>query len=77
MTRYKAKIPVSYSEVHKRNPIIVSSVVIAMTGFELYVKGKKIVMNEFASTIVQAVFLAVLSNLKDVSLNRISKIEVS
>jgi hypothetical protein len=52
-------------------------VVNAMTGLELYVKGKKIVMNEFASTIVQAVFLAVLSNLKDVNLNRISKIEVS
>jgi hypothetical protein len=63
--------------VYKRNLTSVSLVVNAMTGLELYVKGKKIVMNEFASTIVQAVFLAVLSNLKDVNLNRISKIEVS
>ena len=63
--------------MYKRNLTSVSLVVNAMTGLELYVKGKKIVMNEFASTIVQAVFLAVLSNLKDVNLNRISKIEVS
>jgi hypothetical protein len=48
-----------------------------MTGFELYVKGKKIPMNQFTSTIVHDVLMAVLSNLKDVSLDHINKIEVS
>lgn len=48
-----------------------------MTGIDLYVKGKKIVMNQFASGIVHDVFMAVLSNLKDVNLDRITRLEVS
>jgi len=48
-----------------------------MTEIELYVKGKKIVMNQFAGKIVKDVFMAVLSNLKDVSLDRITKVEVT
>ena len=47
-----------------------------MAAFELYVKGKKIAMNEFASKIVADVFMAVLSNLKDVSVEGITRIEV-
>ena len=48
-----------------------------MTAIELYVKGKRILMNQFAGKIVADVFMAVLSNLKDVSLERITKIEVA
>jgi len=69
--------PLFCSEVYKRHSTIRSQVVITMAGFELYVKGKKIVMNQFASTIVHDVFLAVLTNLKDVNLGRITKVEVS
>lgn len=48
-----------------------------MPEFELYVKGKKIPMNQFVSSIVHDVLLAVLSNMKDVSLDHIKKIEVT
>jgi hypothetical protein len=58
--------------VHK-----IQLVVNELSTIELYVKGKRIVMNQFASKIVSDVFMAVLSNLKDVNLDRITKIEVT
>ena len=45
--------------------------------FELYVKGKKIPMNEFVSDIIHDVTKAILDNLQGIDLDKISKIEIS
>ena len=45
--------------------------------FELYVKGKKIGMNEFVSNIIHDVTNAILQNLNGIDLEKISKIEIS
>lgn len=43
---------------------------------ELYVKGKRIPMNEFVNNVLRDVVLAVLSNLHDVGIDRIEYIEI-
>jgi hypothetical protein len=46
------------------------------TDIEVYVKGKKLHMNEFVANIINDVLLAILNNLRDVNIDRISKIHV-
>jgi hypothetical protein len=44
--------------------------------FELYVKGKRIEMNDFVSNVINGILMAILSNLRDVDLNKISLVEI-
>ena len=43
---------------------------------EVYVKGKKLSMNDFVASVVNDVMMALLRNLRDVDIKTISKIEV-
>lgn len=43
---------------------------------EVYVKGKKLAMNEFVENIFNDVLLAILNNLRNVEIDKISKIEI-
>ncbi len=44
--------------------------------FELYVKGKRIEMNEFVANILSDVLMAILSNLRDIDLESINLVEI-
>ncbi|MFX1579150.1 MAG: hypothetical protein ACFFBJ_05845 [Promethearchaeota archaeon] len=44
--------------------------------FVLYVKGKEIEMNEFVSNVISGVLMAILSNLRNIDLETITKIEI-
>ena len=44
--------------------------------FVLYVKGKEIEMNEFVSNVISDVLMAILSNLRNIDLETITKIEI-
>lgn len=44
--------------------------------FELYVKGKRIEMNDFVSKVINDMLMAILSNLRDVDLKKISLVEI-
>ena len=44
--------------------------------FVLYVKGNEIQMNDFVSKIIHDVLMAVLSNLRDIDLDAITKVEI-
>jgi hypothetical protein len=44
--------------------------------YALYVKGTEIHMNEFVSKIIHDVLMAILSNMRDIDLESISKIEI-
>jgi hypothetical protein len=46
------------------------------TDIEVYVKGKKLHMNEFVANIINDVMLAILNNLRDVNIDSISKIDI-
>jgi len=41
---------------------------------EVYVKGKKLPMNNFVSNVINDVMLAILNNLRNVEIEEISKI---
>jgi hypothetical protein len=43
---------------------------------EVYVKGKKLPMNDFVSNVINDVMLAILNNLRDVEIEKITKIEI-
>lgn len=43
---------------------------------EVYLKGKKLPMNEFVENIFNDVLLAILKNLRDVEIDKISKVEI-
>ena len=45
--------------------------------FEFYVKGKKIMMNQFVGNVIHDVIMAIVSHLHDVDLKTIEKIEIS
>jgi len=45
--------------------------------FKFYVKGKKIVMNEFVRNIIHDVIVGIVTHLHDVDLKTIEKIEIS
>jgi len=43
---------------------------------EVYLKGKKLPMNNFVENVINDVMVAILSNLRNVEINNISKIEI-
>ena len=43
---------------------------------EVYVKGKKLPMNNFVSNVINDVMLAILNNLRNVDIDKISKIDI-
>jgi len=44
--------------------------------FVLYVKGKEIHMNDFVANVIHGVLLAIISNLRDIELEKITKVEI-
>ncbi|MFX1483918.1 MAG: hypothetical protein ACFFCP_12125 [Promethearchaeota archaeon] len=44
--------------------------------FELYVKGNRIQMNDFVASVLSDVLMAILSNLRDIDLDKISVVEI-
>ncbi len=44
--------------------------------FELYVKGNRIEMKDFVASVFSDVLIALLSNLRDVDLEKISLVEI-
>jgi hypothetical protein len=45
--------------------------------FELYVKGNRIEMNDFVANVISDVLMAILSNLRDIDLDKIELVEIS
>ncbi|MFW9956920.1 MAG: hypothetical protein ACFFCT_02525 [Candidatus Odinarchaeota archaeon] len=43
---------------------------------EVYVKGKKLPMNDFVANVINDVLLAIINNLRNVDIDKISKIEI-
>ena len=43
---------------------------------EVYLKGKKLPMNNFVSSVINDVMMALLNNLRDVEIDKISKIQI-
>ena len=43
---------------------------------EVYVKGKKLPMNDFVENIFNDILLAILNNLRNIEIDKISKIEI-
>lgn len=43
---------------------------------EVYLKGKRLPMNKFVESVINDVMMALLSNLRDIEIDRISKIEI-
>ncbi len=43
---------------------------------EVYLKGKKLPMNKFVENVINDVMVAILSNLRNVEIDNISKIEI-
>lgn len=44
--------------------------------FVLYVKGEEIPMNDFVAKVISGVMMAIISNLRDIDLETITKIEI-
>ena len=43
---------------------------------EVYLKGKKLPMNQFVEKVFNDILLAILKNLRDVEIDKISKVEI-
>lgn len=43
---------------------------------EIYLKGKKLPMNKFVANVINDVMMALLNNLHDVKIDKISKIQI-
>jgi hypothetical protein len=43
---------------------------------EVYLKGKKLPMNKFVESVINDVMMAILNNLHDIEIDKISKIEI-
>ena len=43
---------------------------------EVYLKGKRLPMNNFVESVINDVMVAILSNLRNVEIEKISKIEI-
>jgi len=43
---------------------------------EVYLKGKKLPMNKFVSNVINDVMMALLNNLHDIEVDKISKIQI-
>lgn len=55
----------------------IQKVVIRMgSDFELYVNGNRIEMNDFVASVISDVLMAILSNLRDINLEKISLVEI-
>lgn len=46
------------------------------TDFELYVKGNRVEMNDFVANVISGVLIAIISNLRDIELEKISLVEI-
>lgn len=46
------------------------------SNFVLYVKGKEIQMNDFVANVISGVLMAIISNLRDIDLETITKVEI-
>jgi hypothetical protein len=46
------------------------------SNFVLYVKGKEIHMNDFVANVINGVLIAIVSNLRDVDLESITKVQI-
>ena len=44
--------------------------------FVLYVKGNEIHMNDFVAKVIRGVLMAIISNLRDIDLEEITKVEI-
>lgn len=44
--------------------------------FVLYIKGNEIQMNDFVANVISGVLMAIISNLRDIDLETITKIEI-
>lgn len=44
--------------------------------FELYVKGNRIEMKDFVASVISDVLMAILSNLRDTDIDKISIVEI-
>ena len=44
--------------------------------FVLYIKGKEIHMNDFVANVISGVLMAIISNLRDIDLETITKVEI-
>ena len=44
--------------------------------FELYVKGNRIEMNDFVANVISDVLMAILANLRNIDLEKISLVEI-
>lgn len=44
--------------------------------FELYVKGNRIEMKDFVASMISDILMAILSNLRDIDLEKISLVEI-
>ena len=43
---------------------------------EVFIKGEKLPMNKFVEKVINDVMLAILNNLRDIEIDKISKIEI-
>jgi len=43
---------------------------------EVYVKGKRLPMNNFVANVINDVMLAIINNLRNVEIDKISKIDI-
>ena len=50
--------------------------IVMTSDFVLYVKGNEIHMNDFVAKIINDVMMAILSNLREIDLETITKIEI-
>lgn len=46
------------------------------SNFVLYIKGKEIQMNDFVANVISGVLMAIISNLRDIDLETITKVEI-
>ena len=44
--------------------------------FEVYLQGKKLPMNKFVANVINDVMMALLNNLHDIEIKKISKIQI-
>ena len=59
-----------------REAIFVNGGLFMTSDFVLYVKGKEIQMNDFVAKLIGDVLMSILSNLRDIDLETITKVEI-
>lgn len=58
---------------HNRNEIEANMMT---KDFEVYLQGKKLPMNKFVANVINDVMMALLNNLHDIEIKKISKIQI-